>query len=286
MENVRLYVLDAYGRPSPIGAEGELYLGGEGVARGYLGRAALTAERFTPDPFSAEPGGRLYRTGDLARHLDDGNLEFVGRRDGQVKVRGHRVELGEIEALMRQEEGVRDAVVVVRQDARGEQRLVAYVVPGTPERPSLIDEMRATLRQQLPDYMIPAAFVRLDSLPLTANGKVDRRALPEPETRGRASAPPATEAEREVARIWAEVLELEKVGRDEDFFELGGHSLLATRVQARVRAAFDIELPVQDLFEHPTVADFAEHVESIRWTAQGLEAPAVAAAAGREEGEL
>jgi methylmalonyl-CoA mutase cobalamin-binding subunit/acyl carrier protein len=168
----------------------------------------------------------------------------------------------------------------------GEQRLVAYVVTAPPERPTLFEEIRIMLRQQLPEYMLPAALAQLDALPLNANGKIDRDALPEPESRGRDVEAPATPTEREVARIWAEVLEVHGVGREEDFFELGGHSLLAAQVTTRVRAAFGIELAAQDLFEHPTVADFAEHIDTIRWTAQGLEAPAVAAAAGREEGEL
>ena len=285
LANTRLYVLDAGGQLAPEGDEGELYVGGVGVARGYLHRPALTAEKFTPDPFGGEPGARLYRTGDVVRYAPGGELEFVGRRDWQVKVRGYRVELGEVEALMRQQEGVREAVVAARPDARGEQRLVAYVVTAPPERPTLFEEIRITLRQQLPEYMLPAAFVRLDALPLNANGKVDRNALPEPESRGREVEAPATPTEREVAGIWAEVLEVNRVGREEDFFELGGHSLLAAQVTTRVRAAFGIELPAQDLFEHPTVADFGEHIDTIRWTAPGLQ-PSAVAAAGREEGEL
>ncbi|HEU4881353.1 MAG TPA: amino acid adenylation domain-containing protein, partial [Longimicrobium sp.] len=258
--NTALYVLDAALRPVPVGTPGELYIGGVQVARGYLDRPGLTAERFVPDPFSAEGGARLYRTGDRARWRVDGAIEYLGRLDFQVKIRGFRIELGEIEAALRQHEGVADCVVVAREDA-GEQRLVAYIV-GEAETEAL----RAHVRRSLPEYMVPSAFVSLDALPLTANGKLDRKALPAPElaSAGERYVAPRTPAEEVLAEIWAEVLRLERVGVEESFFELGGHSLLATRVVSRVRDVFAIELPLRALFEGPTVAALAGRVEEMR----------------------
>ncbi|HEX9939641.1 MAG TPA: AMP-binding protein, partial [Longimicrobium sp.] len=258
--NTALYVLDAALKPVPIGTPGELYIGGVQVARGYQGRAAMTAERFIPDPFSTERGTRLYRTGDRARWRADGAIEYLGRLDFQVKVRGFRIELGEIEAVLRQAAGVRDCTVVARADA-GEQRLVAYVVGGAEA-----EALRAHVRRSLPEYMLPSAFVFLDALPLTPNGKLDRKALPAPEL---ASAEetyvaPRTPVEEVLAGIWAEVLRLERVGVEDSFFELGGHSLLATRVISRVRDVFAIELPLRALFEGPTVAELAGRVEEMR----------------------
>ncbi|HEV3050189.1 MAG TPA: amino acid adenylation domain-containing protein, partial [Longimicrobium sp.] len=234
--DLRLYVLDPARRPVPIGVPGELYVGGAGVARGYLNRPELTAERFVDDPFAP---GRLYRTGDRVRWLADGTLEYLGRLDEQVKIRGFRIELGEIEVRLAEHPEVREAVVVAREDVPGEKRLVGYVV-GAVE----VDALRAHMRQSLPEYMVPGAFVVLDRLPLTANGKVDRKALPAPEL---ASAEdryvaPRTQVEEVLAGIWAEVLRLERVGVEESFIDLGGHSLLATRVVSRVRAVFGIEL--------------------------------------------
>ncbi|HEX5724767.1 MAG TPA: amino acid adenylation domain-containing protein, partial [Longimicrobiaceae bacterium] len=225
ISNTRVYLLDARGEPVPVGVAGELYVGGAGVARGYLGRPELTAERFVPDSFSAEPGARLYRTGDLGRWLADGTIEFLGRVDTQVKVRGYRIEPGEIEARLLEREGVSEAVVVAHADEAGNRRLVAYVV-GDVEAGVL----REHLRGELPDYMVPAAFVALERLPLTPSGKLDRRALPAPEHAagtGRYVAP-RTPVEEVLAEIWAEMLRLERVGVEESFFELGGHSLLAT----------------------------------------------------------
>jgi amino acid adenylation domain-containing protein len=261
LENVRVYVLDAAGRPAPVGVPGELYVGGVGVARGYLGRPGLTAERFVPDPFSADAGGRLYRTGDRVRWSARGELEFLGRVDAQVKVRGFRIEPGEIEGALRRSEGVADCVVVVRENVPGETRLVAYVV-GDVEA----DELREHLRRSLPEHMVPAAFVVLEALPLTPNGKVDRKALPAPEYAADADryVAPRTPVEEVLAGIWAEVLRLERVGVEESFFELGGHSLLATRVVSRVRDVFAIELPLRALFEGPTVAELAGRVEEMR----------------------
>jgi acyl carrier protein len=232
-------------------------VGGSGVARGYLGRPALTAQKFVPDAFGAEPGARLYRTGDLGRWLPDGTIEFLGRVDTQVKVRGYRIEPGEIEARLLEREGVSEAVVVAHEDEAGNRRLVAYVV-GDAEAGML----REHLRRELPEYMVPAAFVPLERLPLTPTGKLDRRALPAPEAAATDRyVAPRTPAEEALAAIWADVLRLERVGVEESFFELGGHSLLATRVVSQVRAVFDIELPLRALFEGPTVAELARVVE-------------------------
>ena len=272
--NTTAYVLDGAGQPAPVGVAGELYLGGDGLARGYLARPALTAARFVPDPFSAEPGARLYRTGDRVRWLPSGALEFVGRTDQQVKVRGFRIEPGEVEAALLAHPQIRAAVVVVREDG-GEKRLVGYVVPADGAGPSA-GELREHLRQRLPEYMVPAAFVPLDALPLNANGKVDRRALPAPEYAAEAEfAEPRTPTEELLAGIFAEVLGVERVGRYDGFFELGGHSLLATRVVSRVRQSLAIELPLRAIFEHPTVAALAERVEDARQAAQGLALPPI-----------
>ncbi|HEX2189470.1 MAG TPA: amino acid adenylation domain-containing protein, partial [Longimicrobiaceae bacterium] len=261
LENVRVYVLDAAGRPAPVGVPGELYVGGVGVARGYLGRPGLTAEKFVPDPFGGETGARLYRTGDRVRWRPQGILEYLGRLDEQVKVRGFRIEPGEIEAVLSAHAEVREARVIVWEDAPGEKRLVAYVVGGVEA-----DELRGHLRRSLPEYMVPAAYVVLEALPLTPNGKLDRKALPAPEYAADADryVAPRTPVEDVLAGIWAEVLRLERVGVEESFFDLGGHSLLATRVVSRVRAVFAIELPLRALFEGPTVAELAGRVEEMR----------------------
>jgi amino acid adenylation domain-containing protein len=259
--NVRLYVCDALGSPQPVGIPGELLIGGAGVARGYLGRPELTAERFVPDPFGAASGARLYRTGDRARWRADGTLEFLGRLDGQVKVRGFRIEPGEIEAVLRQHESVAECVVVARENAPGETRLVAYVV-GAVEA----EELRGHVRESLPEYMVPAAFVVLERLPLTPNGKLDRKALPAPEHAADTDryVAPRTPMEEVLAGIWAEVLRLERVGVEESFFDLGGHSLLVTRVVSRVRELLGVELPLRALFEGPTVVELAARVEEVR----------------------
>ncbi|HEY7768546.1 amino acid adenylation domain-containing protein, partial [Longimicrobium sp.] len=260
LENVRVYVLDAGGRPAPIGVAGELYVGGVGVARGYLGRPGLTAEKFVPDPFGRDAGARLYRTGDRVRWTR-GELEFLGRVDEQVKVRGFRIEPGEIEAVLRRSGGVADCVVVVREDVPGEKRLVAYVVGGMEAGAA-----REHLLRELPEYMVPSAFVFLDALPLTPNGKLDRKALPAPDFTPAEEryVAPRTPVEEVLAEIWAEVLRLERVGVEDSFFELGGHSLLATRVVSRVRDVFAVELPLRALFEGPTVAELAVRVEVMR----------------------
>ncbi|HSU16785.1 phosphopantetheine-binding protein, partial [Longimicrobium sp.] len=255
--NAALYVLEPGGSVAPAGMAGELCLGGRSVARGYLGRPSLTAERFVPDPFPAAPGARLYRTGDRVRRPASGELEFLGRTDRQVKIRGYRIEPGEIEAALRRAPGVGDCAVVAREDVPGDRRLVAYLVGE-----ATAEALRDRLRQSLPEYMVPAAFVFLDALPLTPNGKLDRKALPAPDL---ASAEkyvaPRTPVEEGLAEIWAEVLGLERVGVEESFFELGGHSLLAATVVWGVRERFGVELPLRALFEGPTVAELARVVE-------------------------
>jgi amino acid adenylation domain-containing protein len=255
LRNTRLYVLGREGRPVPVGVPGELCAAGAGVAWGYWGRPDLTAERFLPDPFSPEPGGRMYRTGDRVRWLPEGQLAFLGRVDQQVKIRGVRVEPGEIEAVLRDSPGVRDAFVAARPGPRGEKHLVAWVV-GEPEVP-----LREHLRARLPETMVPSAFVRLDALPLTANGKIDRRRLPDPdwqrpELRGEPVAP-RTPVERMLAELWKDLLGVETVGIHDSFFDLGGHSLKAGQLVLRVRDQFGVELPVRAVFEAPTVADMA-----------------------------
>jgi len=252
----QIHLLDRQLQTVPLGAPGELWIGGAGLARGYLGRPDLTAERFLPNPLAAEvgePGGRLYRTGDLARHLPDGRMEVLGRIDHQVKIRGFRIELGEIEAVLTALPDVREAVVVAR-----EGQLVAYVVGD-----AAAEELRRSLYERLPEYMVPSALVSLPALPLTPNGKVDRKALPAPEWQRAEGGylAPRTPVEEVLAGIWAEVLGLERVGVTDHFFELGGHSLLATRVMSRLRSALGVDVPLRDLFAAPRLADFAARVE-------------------------
>ncbi|HYG64842.1 MAG TPA: amino acid adenylation domain-containing protein, partial [Thermoanaerobaculia bacterium] len=265
-------------RPAPVGVAGELLIGGVGLAQGYLGRPELTAERFVPDPFAAlwsEPGARVYRTGDLARHLAGGEIEFLGRIDFQVKIRGFRIELGEIEAALLAHPGVREAVVLVREDRPGDPYLVAYVVGSFLGA----EELRAYLQERLPEAMVPPAFVMLDALPLNPNGKLDRRALEKivPSREERAGideyAAPRTPSEEILAGIFAEVLGQERVGIHDGFFELGGHSLLATQVVSRVRQAFGVELAIRELFEAPMVARLAERIERIGTST--IEAPPI-----------
>jgi amino acid adenylation domain-containing protein len=267
VDHVRARVLDRWGQPVPVEVPGELYLGGAQLARGYLGRPGLTAERFVPDPFSGDPGARLYRTGDRVRWLADGELEFLGRIDQQVKIRGFRIEPGEIEAALLALPDIAEAVVEAREDA-GEMRLVGYVVPADPGAPEarMKEALREALLSRLPEYMVPSAFVVLEALPLMPNGKVNRRALPAPEwgSAGEGRVAPRTPVEELLAGIWAEVLGREAVGVEEDFFALGGHSLLAMRVLLRLDRSFAVELPVRTLFEAPTVAALARRVEAAR----------------------
>ena len=275
----QIYLLDARLAPVPVGVAGELWIGGDGLARGYLRRPDLTAERFLPDPYAGDPGARLYRTGDVARRRPDGVLDYVGRLDHQVKVRGFRVELGEIEAALLAHPDVREAVVLVRDDGPGGLRLIACISCGEPRggRPEPA-ELRDWLARRLPPYMVPAGFALLDALPLSPNGKVDRRALAllTPEVARRASAPaavPESPIAELVAGIWAEVLGLERAEAGDDFFALGGHSLLATQVMSRLRMALGVEVPLRTLFESPTLAAFAAAVEERRAEEQGVAAP-------------
>jgi amino acid adenylation domain-containing protein len=276
--NVQVYLLDARLESVPVGVPGELHIGGVGLARGYLNRSSLTAEKFIPHPFSSDLGARLYRTGDLARYLPDGNIEFIGRIDHQVKVRGFRIELGEIEVVLRQHPGVRETIILTQGDDPGQKRLVAYVVPN--REPALAaSELRNFLRAKLPDYMVPSTFVMLDALPLMPNGKVDRRALltlkesgPEPK---KTFAAPRTSVEKKLAAIWGQLLGVEQVGIHDDFFEQGGHSLLAVRLVSRVRSAFHLELPIRSLFQVPTVAGLAQVIENTRDSGGGPQAPAI-----------
>jgi amino acid adenylation domain-containing protein len=265
IDNARMYVLDGQQRLAPVGVAGELYIGGAGLARGYLNDPGQTAARFVPDPFGDEIGGRLYRTGDIGRWRADGQLEFLGRGDEQVKLRGHRVELGEIEAVLGQHPAVLRAAVTARADMDGERRLVAYVVVRQPNAASPA-ELREYLARRLPEYMLPAAWVVLDQLPLTPNGKLDRGALPDPDAAERATnavhVAPRTEVERTLARIWSEVLGTTDIGIHDNFFSLGGHSLMAARVIAASRDSLRIDLPLRDLFEFPTLYGLAKRVEA------------------------
>ncbi|MDT5296661.1 MAG: hypothetical protein QOJ76_3541, partial [Acidobacteriota bacterium] len=278
--NTQAYLLDASLRPVPGGVVGEVFLGGEGVARGYLRRPGLTAERFIPDPFSGRSGARLYRTGDLARFRPDGELEYLGRVDNQVKIRGFRIEIGEIESVLSRHEGVREAVVVAREDSPGDKRLVAYLTAAGEVAPA-VGELRRHILQSLPEYMIPSVFVALDEMPLTANGKVNRRALPAPAQvhpdAGASRVAPRTPVEEGLAGIWAQLLGLDAVGIYDNFFELGGHSLLATQLVSHVRETFKVELPLRSIFESPTVAELAALTEETARAARGLQFPPVTA---------
>jgi amino acid adenylation domain-containing protein len=260
--NTQLYVLDRQMQPVPIGVAGELHIGGVQVARGYLNRPELTASKFVPDPFSDDPQARLYKTGDVVRFLPDGNIEFLGRLDFQVKVRGFRIELGEIEAVMSQHPAVRETVVVAREEVPGDKRLVAYVVPSRESAPC-ISELREYLQEKLPEYMVPAAFVLLEALPLTPSGKVDRRNLPAPEWERQSEkdyVPPQKELEKTIADIWQQLLQLERVGIDDSFFELGGHSLLIVQAHRRLSGLTDRELSITDMFRYPTIRTLSEYL--------------------------
>ncbi|MEG4277142.1 amino acid adenylation domain-containing protein [Microcoleus sp. MON1_C1] len=309
--NTQIFILDRYLMPVPVGVFGELHIGGAGLSRGYLNRPELTAEKFIPNPF-AEDGihasfilhpssfilsERLYKTGDLARYLPDGNIEFMGRSDHQVKVRGFRIELGEIEAVLSQYPAVREAIALVREDNPGDKRLVAYIVANselrggdgdtTPTHSEFINHLRVFLKQKLPQYMMPSAFVLLEAMPLTPNGKIDRRSLPAPDTKTAEFesnfTEPRTPDEQLIAEIWAEVLGLERVGIHDNFFELGGHSLLATQAISRLREAFQVEVPLRSLFESPTVATVTESLLQYRGE-QKLKAPPIKRAS--RQGEL
>jgi amino acid adenylation domain-containing protein len=295
INNTQIYLLDDQLQPVPSGVSGELYIGGIALARGYLNRPDLTEERFIPNPFSHKPDVssfgaapeelagrdsalRLYKTGDNARYLADGNIEYLGRIDEQVKIRGYRIELGEIEAALWQHPDVRSVAVTVREDVPGNKRLVAYVVPNQEAAPT-VNDLRRFLKEKLPDYMVPDRFVFLKTLPLTPSGKVNRKALPAPDTTRRDAeadfVPPSNPVEEVLAGIWVEVLGIESVGVHDNFLELGGHSLLATQVISRVRQAFQVELPLRSLFDAPTVAELAKRIEEGYWEKQGLQAPPI-----------
>ena len=276
---ISLHVLGSRGERCPIGVPGEICLGGLGVAQGYLGRPDLTAAKFVPDPFSAVPGSRLYRSGDLARLVPDGDVEFLGRIDHQVKLRGFRIELGEIEAALARHPGVRDCVAAVRTIGTGDPGIVLWYVPDPASAPEPA-ELRAFLQQSLPEHMLPAAFVALAALPWTPSGKVDRKALPEPERavrRGAEAAAPRTPLEETLVELWKELLGVAQVDREDDFFELGGHSLVATRLTSRLRERLQIEIPPQLVFQNPRLAALADALERVRERGSRPEAPALTA---------
>jgi amino acid adenylation domain-containing protein len=277
--NTQIYILDSYLQPVPVGVHGELYIGGDGVARGYLNQPELTREKFVPDIFSDQTDARLYRTGDLARYRPDGNIEFLGRVDNQVKIRGHRIEVGEIEFVLNQHPAVKESVVIAHGRGPAEEKdLVSYIVPFQGSAIS-VSNLRTALSQKLPAFMIPSAFVVLDALPLTPNGKVDRSKLMPPDDSrpclDQVCVEPRSEIEELVAQVWREALKLEKIGVFDNFFELGGHSLLATRVIARLRNNFNIDLPLRKLFELPTIAGLAEHVDFMRRNQSGTGIPPI-----------
>ncbi|HTQ80632.1 MAG TPA: non-ribosomal peptide synthetase, partial [Thermoanaerobaculia bacterium] len=267
--NALYYLLDESGALCPIGAVGDMYIGGPDLSLGYIYEPERTAERFLPDPFAEIPGQRLYQTGDRGRYLADGNLEFLGRVDHQVKVRGYRIELGEIEVALCRHPEVRTAVVLVREDVPGDLRLVGYVVPVRSPAPAPA-ELRAFLQASLPEYMVPWAFVELAQLPATANGKLDRRALPAPgapdatEPAARAYVAPRNDLERSIGAVWAEVLERPDVGVQESFFKIGGNSLLLARLQVRLREVLGRDVPFVELFKHPTIESLAESLTESR----------------------
>lgn len=264
--NTQIYLLNSHLQPVPLGVKGELYIGGNSLARGYLNRSKLTQEKFICNPFNSQPGARLYKTGDFARYRSDGTIEFLGRTDNQVKIRGYRIELEEIEAVLRQFPQVKQAIVIQHQDDTSQKRLVAYVVT-QPGQTSNATELRHFIQQKLPEYMVPSAFVFLKSLPLTQNGKVDRKALPAPDQASDSTVSfvaPRTPLEAVLADIWAELLKVSRVGVHDSFFDLGGHSLLMTQLLVRVRETFQTDLSLSRLFATPTIAGLAEQIERDR----------------------
>jgi acyl-CoA synthetase (AMP-forming)/AMP-acid ligase II/acyl carrier protein len=270
--NTRFYVLDAHRQPVPIGVAGELLIGGEGLALGYHERLELTAEKFVDDPFSPRAGARLYRTGDLVRWRENRTLEFLGRIDQQVKLRGFRIELGEVEAILDGHPDVSAAVAIVREDSPGDQRLIAYVVPAG-ERTVELEQLRRLCKAKLPPFMVPSGFVSLDAFPVTANGKLDRRALPAPDgarpAMARAYEAPQTPVEQTLVSIWSEILGVARIGLDDDFFDLGGHSLLAVKMLSRVHDSFDLDLRLHAVFEHSTIRGLAAAIAAELLAAAG-----------------
>jgi acyl-coenzyme A synthetase/AMP-(fatty) acid ligase/acyl carrier protein len=273
--NTQVYILDGLLKPVPAGVIGELYIAGDGVTDGYLNQPDRTNERFVANPFDNNPVARMYRTGDLARFLQDGNVEFLGRGDDQVKIRGFRIELGEIESVLTKRRGVKQAVVLAKEDERGDKRLLAYVVVDRDANNSP-DELRAHLKEQVPDFMVPSAIVLLAKIPLTSNGKLDRQALPEPEAvQSREFVAPKTGTEERIAKIWQDVFRLERISADDNFFDLGGHSLLATQVISRIREQFRVELPIRAMFEHPTITGLADAIDAADKPATEAAEPAI-----------
>lgn len=284
MANTQIYILNRNSQPVPIGIPGELYIGGDGVARGYLNQPDLTAERFLPDQFATRPGSRLYRTGDQVRYVSGGDILFTGRTDHQVKLRGHRIELGEIEAALDSHEDVQQAVVLCREDEKGEKRLIAYVVAKNDLTPDT-DQLAAFLRRTLPQFMIPATLIFLDSFPLTPNNKIDRRALPEPDNlRPKLSEDfiaPRNPIEKSVAEIVAQVLRIDRAGINDNFFDLGGHSLLATQITSKLREALQIEVSLQAIFDYPTIGELSAVIEVMKNSGSSLRTPPIQRSARR-----
>jgi acyl-coenzyme A synthetase/AMP-(fatty) acid ligase len=275
--NAQVYVLDEEQQPAPIGVRGEIYIGGTAVARGYLRRPELTAQRFVADPFSGDPHGRVYRTGDVGRWRADGTIEFLGRNDDQVKIRGYRIELGEVEAQLARHAKVRDVAVVPREVTAGGKSLVAYVTVQSDSKTSP-ESLRAYLLELLPEYMVPSAFVVMESMPLTPSGKLDRRALPAPGLGAfstRQYEAPEGKLEQALAQIWLELLGVERVGRQDNFFELGGHSLLSVRLAAMVSESLGVHLAVITVFRRPTIQQLAQAVEALRSDVAGSATPKV-----------
>jgi acyl carrier protein len=276
IHNTQIYLLDDKLQLVPTGVIGEICLAGDGVGKGYINDDSLTARKFPPNPFAEDGNSRIYRTGDLARYLPDGNLEFMGRVDNQVKIRGQRVELGEIEAVLRQQASVIEAVVIQSQVSADFKRLVAYIVPrhaeAKCEQDQLVRELRATLTAKLPQYMVPNAFVVLAELPLNPNGKVDRGALPQPVVvrSGAVSDPPRTETEKVLAEMFAKLLGTDSISVSDNFFALGGHSLLVTQALANIGTTYNMELPAVDFYKEPTVAAIATHIDAATKTGSAL----------------
>ena len=260
--NLQAYILDRYCQPVPIGIPGELHIGGDSLARGYLNRPELTAEKFVPNVFNQEPAARLYKTGDLVRYLPDGNIEYIGRIDKQVKIRGFRIELGEIETVIAQHPEIKETAVIAREDSPGEKQLVAYYVPHQEDLPS--SKLRSFLKERLPNYMVPAAHVKLDALPITPGGKVDRRALPAPDFNrsdlDKTFVAPQNDQEQKLTEIWQEVLKVSPIGVKDNFFELGGHSLLAVSVLTQIEKTFEKNIPLATFLAIPTIEELANAI--------------------------
>ncbi|MBE2223592.1 MAG: amino acid adenylation domain-containing protein, partial [Anaerolineae bacterium] len=270
--NTQIYLLDERMQPVPTGVPGEMYIGGDGVSRGYLNRPELTAERFIPDPFSTDPNAILYKTGDAARYLPDGNIIFIGRLDFQVKIRGFRIELGEIEAVITTHDAISEVIVIVREDDPGDKRLVAYIISHDTNNPPEISAIQDFARKQLPAYMVPTAYVFLDSFPKTPNRKIDRKSLPAPDQSrpdiGDQYEPPQTDTQKSLEAIWCELLKTDKVGIQDNFFTLGGHSLLATRLLVRINDLMKVDISLRSFFEAPTIASLSEQIDTLHWLSQ------------------